>query len=68
MTPTPRQIGMKLRKLRATRGMSQTALAKKARISREHLSRLEAGRYDPSVGVVQRLAKALGVPLMELLG
>lgn len=48
--------------------MSQTALAKKARISREHLSRLEAGRYDPSVGVVQRLAKALGVSLMELLG
>ena len=68
MTPTPRQIGMKLRKLRSAKGMSQTALAKKARISREHLSRLEAGRYDPSVGVVQRLAKVLGVPLMELLG
>jgi transcriptional regulator with XRE-family HTH domain len=67
MTPTPRQIGMTLRKLRDEKGMSQTALAKKARISREHLSRLEAGRYDPSVGVVQRLAKALGVSLTELL-
>ena len=68
MSPTPRQIGMTLRKLRDAKGMSQGALAKKARISREHLSRLEAGRYDPSVGVVQRLAKALGVGLMELLG
>jgi transcriptional regulator with XRE-family HTH domain len=48
--------------------VSQTALAKKARISREHLNRLEAGRYDPAVGVVQRLAKALGVSLTELLG
>lgn len=47
--------------------MSQTALAKKARISREHLNRLEAGRYDPAVGVVQRLAKGLGVSLMALL-
>ena len=27
--------------------MSQTALAKKARLSRDDLSRLEAGRYDP---------------------
>ena len=58
---------MKLGQLRDANGMSQAALAKKARISREHLSRLEAGRYDPSVGVVQRLAKALGVSLTELL-
>ena len=47
---------------------SQTPLARKARLSSEHLSRVEAGRYDPSVGVEQRLAKALGVSLMELLG
>jgi transcriptional regulator with XRE-family HTH domain len=59
---------MKLRQLRDEKGMSQAALAKKARISREHLGRLEAGRYDPSVGVVQRLAKALAVSLTELLG
>ena len=48
--------------------MSQTTLAKKARVSREHLNRIEAGRFDPAVGLVQRLAKALGVSLMELLG
>lgn len=59
---------MKLRQLRGGQGMSQTALARKARLSRERLSRLEADRYDPSVGVVQRLAKALSASLMELLG
>jgi transcriptional regulator with XRE-family HTH domain len=48
--------------------MSQTALARKARLSREHLSRLEAGRYDPSVGVVHRLEKGLRASLMERLG
>jgi transcriptional regulator with XRE-family HTH domain len=58
---------MKLRKLRDAKDMSQTTLAKKAHISREHLSRLESGLYDPSVGVVQRLAEALGVSLTELL-
>jgi transcriptional regulator with XRE-family HTH domain len=67
MTPTPRQIGMKLKALRTAKGMSQTALAKKAKITREYVNKLEAGRYDPTVGVLQRLAKALGVPVTELL-
>jgi transcriptional regulator with XRE-family HTH domain len=48
--------------------MSQAALAAKAGITREYVNKLEAGRYDPTVGVLQRLAKALGVPVTELLG
>jgi transcriptional regulator with XRE-family HTH domain len=41
-------------------------LAKKARITREYVSKLEAGRYDPTIGVVQRQAKALKVTVAEL--
>ena len=41
-------------------------LAQRARITREHLNRLKAGRYDPSVGSLQRIAKALGVKVTEL--
>jgi transcriptional regulator with XRE-family HTH domain len=67
MSPTTRQLGMRLKKLREARGMSQDAVAKKAEITREYLSRLEAGRYDPTVGVLQRLAKALKVKVTELL-
>jgi Predicted transcriptional regulators len=47
--------------------MSQYGLAKKVGISREYVNKLEAGRYDPTVGVLQRLAKALGVPVTKLL-
>ena len=47
--------------------MSQAELAKRARVTREYVNKLEAGRYDPTVGVVTKLAKALGVPLTELL-
>jgi transcriptional regulator with XRE-family HTH domain len=47
--------------------ISQDALARKARITREYVNKLEAGRYDPTVGVLKRLAKALGVPVGELL-
>ena len=60
-------MGTRIRKLRETRDMSQAELAKRARITREYVNKLEAGRYDPTVGVVTKLAKALGVPLTELL-
>jgi transcriptional regulator with XRE-family HTH domain len=67
MSPTPKQIGMRLKKARKKKGMSQTALAIAARISREYVRKLEAGRSDPTVGMLQRLAKALGVPVMALM-
>ena len=59
---------MKLRKLRKAKKLSQYALAKAARISRVYVKKLEDGRSDPTVGMLQRLAKALGVPMTELLG
>jgi transcriptional regulator with XRE-family HTH domain len=49
------------------RGLSQHALAVKARISRGYLARLEAAAQDPTLGVLERLAKALGVPVTALL-
>ncbi len=58
---------MKLKAMRTAKGLSQAALAKRARITREYVNKLEAGRYDPTLGVLQRLAKALGVPVTELL-
>jgi transcriptional regulator with XRE-family HTH domain len=67
MSPTLRQMGVRIRKLREARGMSQAVLAKKARITREYVNKLEAGRYDPTVGVLTKLARALGVPVTELL-
>jgi transcriptional regulator with XRE-family HTH domain len=67
MATTPRRIGLKLQQARTARGMSQDELAKKARISRAYVFRLESGGSDPTVGVLQRLAKALGVPVTALL-
>jgi transcriptional regulator with XRE-family HTH domain len=67
MSPTPRQMGTRIRKIREAQGLSQAALAKKARITREYVNKLEAGLYDPTVGVLLRLAKALGVDPASLL-
>ena len=67
MSPTPRQIGKRLKALREAAGLSQATVATTAKISREYLARLEAGQHDPTVGTLQRLAKALKVPLLRLL-
>jgi transcriptional regulator with XRE-family HTH domain len=65
MAPIHR-LAKTLKRLRAARGLSQEALARKARISRGYLARLETARQDPTLGVLARLAKALGVSVGTL--
>jgi transcriptional regulator with XRE-family HTH domain len=65
MAPTER-LAMRLKRLRTQKGLSQTALAEKAGISRGYLVRLEAGQQDPTLTVIEKLAKALKVSLVEL--
>jgi transcriptional regulator with XRE-family HTH domain len=59
---------MKIKRYREQSGLSQQALSKKAGLSREYLARLESGQHNPSLVTLQKLAKALGVPVTELLG
>jgi XRE family transcriptional regulator of biofilm formation len=57
-----------LRKLRQERGLTQEEVAKVARVTRFYISQLETGlRKSPSLPVLKRLAKALGVPVTALL-
>ena len=57
-----------LSELRARKGMTQVDPAKKAKVSQAYIARLEGGdKKNPSLAIVQRLAKALGVPIGELL-
>jgi transcriptional regulator with XRE-family HTH domain len=67
MTPTSREVGARIRARRIEKDLSQEALAKKAALSREHVARLEAGLYEPTLGTLERLARALGLSLPELL-
>ena len=56
----------RLRQLRAARGLSQEALARKAHLSRGYLARIELGRHDPTLRVLRRLAKGLRVSVGDL--
>jgi XRE family transcriptional regulator, regulator of sulfur utilization len=57
---------MRVKTLRAKAGMSQQALADKAGISRTYLARLEGARHDPTLAVLEKIAKALGVKIGKL--
>lgn len=61
----PVALGDVLRYWRGVRGMSQLALASEAMTTPRYVSFVETGRSRPSREMVQRLARALDVPLRE---
>jgi ribosome-binding protein aMBF1 (putative translation factor) len=65
MAPIER-VARRIRRLRERRGWSQQGLAERAGLSRTYLARLETARQDPTLSTLAKLAKALKVPLAEL--
>jgi len=59
-------VAWNLRRLRVARGVAQEALAVDAGIDRTYISRLERNLENPTVAVLERLASALNVQLIEL--
>jgi transcriptional regulator with XRE-family HTH domain len=55
-----------LRARRLSAGLTQERLAELAEITPIYVSELERGRYSPSLAVVERLARALGLRVSEL--
>ena len=67
MRPTISQaFGKRVRALRVEAGLSQEKLAEKAGMHPTYLSDIERGQRNPTLEVISRLAKALGVRIREL--
>jgi transcriptional regulator with XRE-family HTH domain len=63
-----RKMSVMIRRLRSRRGMTQQELAKKVKVTQGYISQLESGtKKEIGAKVAVRLAKALGVPVTELL-
>ena len=62
------RFGKQLERLRTHRGLTQDQLAVKAGLVRVYVTKLELGEHDPTLGTLVQLAKALRVPVTELLG
>ncbi|MFJ3922996.1 helix-turn-helix transcriptional regulator [Streptomyces sp. NPDC090022] len=61
-----RAIGARLRDARAVARLSQEQLAERAGVDRKTVNRLEAGHSDARLTIWLRLARAVGVPLADL--
>jgi len=62
-----RALGRRLVLIRTARGLSQAGLARKGRLDRTYVGRIERGRHNPTMTTVRRFAMALDVPLPTLL-
>jgi transcriptional regulator with XRE-family HTH domain len=62
-----RLFGERLREVRLSRGMTQAELARQALVSAAYVGRLEGGGAAPGIDLVDRLARALGVQMSDLL-
>ncbi|MHB8438222.1 MAG: helix-turn-helix transcriptional regulator [Acidimicrobiales bacterium] len=65
-TPRQAEFGDRVREHRSRLGLSQEALALKAKINRTYIASLEAGQRNPSLDLMARLARSLGIDLGDL--
>ncbi|PQB05756.1 helix-turn-helix domain-containing protein [Aureitalea marina] len=63
-----KNLGQKLKELRAIRGMSQEYLAEESKVSLRTIQRIENNESEPTGETVKRIANALDVQLTELTG
>ncbi|QHN02144.1 helix-turn-helix transcriptional regulator [Granulicella sp. WH15] len=59
-------LGRRIRVLRVERRWTQQILADHATLSRESISAIENGRFDPTYSTLRRIAKALEIKLARV--
>lgn len=64
-----KKVGKRIKEVRLQKGISQADLVGRmeGNIDATNISRIEAGRTNPTVYILFRIAEALGVPLNELM-
>jgi XRE family aerobic/anaerobic benzoate catabolism transcriptional regulator len=61
-----RRLGERVRMLRNQRAMSRKVLAQHARVSERYLAQLETGKGNCSIVLLRRIARAIGLPVVQL--
>lgn len=60
------RVSRNIQRIRREKDLSQEEVAHRADIHQTYLSGVETGKRNPSILVVERIAKALGVDVSEL--
>jgi XRE family aerobic/anaerobic benzoate catabolism transcriptional regulator len=64
--PYLHRLGERVRTLRNQRGMTRKALAAHAKVSERYLAQLEVGKGNCSIVLLRRIARAIGLPVTQL--
>jgi len=60
------KIGNRIRELRESKGISQQNLAAICNFEKANLSRIEAGRTNPTISTLYKISQALEVKIADL--
>jgi DNA-binding XRE family transcriptional regulator len=64
----PKRLSRVIQQMRESKGLTQRDLAARAKVTPGYIAQIELGKKkNPSLDVLKRIAKALGVPVTELL-
>lgn len=67
MSNSAKKLGENIRRIRLTKDMTQGDLCRKLEVDRAYMSNIESGKKNPTLSTIERIAKALGVTINELL-
>lgn len=62
-----RRVGLNVKRLREAKGLSQEAFAFEAGVHRTYISGVERGLRNPTITVLEKVAKALKADTADLL-
>ena len=61
-------FGAAVRALRMERGIAQESLAHLAGVERSHMGKVERGEHMPTLAIIFKIARALGLSVAHLMG
>lgn len=67
MNNSAKKLGENIKKIRLAKGMTQGDLCRKLEVDRAYMSNIESGKKNPTLSTIERVAKALGVSIKELI-
>lgn len=61
------RLGKNLKRIRTEKGLTQGDIVRSLGVSRSFVSNIESGKTNPTLATIAKLAKALNVPIEELI-
>ena len=61
------KLGKNLKRIRTAKGISQGEISRKFEVDKSFISNIEAGKTNPTLATIAKIAKAIGVSVGELM-